>query len=159
MKSKEITIIAILAALYNAIGFWVPMFSFGPAQCRISDALYPLISVFGMPGVIGLTLGHLIYNTYGFITGFALGWGDIFISVPLFIFPKLAIYKFGWKATIIHVLFVAFWVPTLLCFHVPEIPWIAYQGLFVSIGLGEAIAELGLGLPLMKAVKSRWSFM
>ena len=73
MKSKDITLAAVLAALYIGIGLVIPFVSFGAIQCRLSDALYPLIAVLGTPALIGLTVGHFIYNLYGYSTGFALG--------------------------------------------------------------------------------------
>lgn len=151
MKSKDITQVAVLAALYIAIGLVIPSISFGAIQCRVSDALYPLIAVLGMPALIGLTLGHVIYNFYGYFTGFALGLLDVIVSPLLFLVAKLLIWKYGLKAVPIHVVFVALWVPYLLTtlFGLP------YWPLVISVGIGEAVAELVLGIPLAKLVEQR----
>ena len=153
MKSKDLTLISVLASLYIAIGLAFPMISFGPAQCRISDALYPLIAVLGTPALIGLTLGHFIYNLYGYATGFALGILDVVVSPLLFFIAKIFIWKYGLKAVPIHVAFVGLWVPFLICLVSPDTPWIAYIPIVISVGLGEAIAELILGIPLAKLIE------
>ena len=155
MESKEITQAAILAALYVAIGLVIPFISFGAIQCRVSDALYPLIAVLGTPALIGLTLGHFIYNIYGFAAGFALGPLDILLSPIIFLVAKIAIWKWGYRAVPIHVVAVALWVPYLVCMMVPTVPWVAYWSVVGTVGVGEAIAELVLGIPLAMGVKAR----
>lgn len=157
MKSKDITLAAILAALYFLIGTHplIAMFGFGGVQCRISDALYPLIAILGTPALIGLTVGHFLYNFYGGIINVALGPLDVFGSPLLFLIPKILIWKFGYKAVPLHVVFVALWVPYLICLWVPVVPWAAYWSLVISVGIGEAVAELGLGMLLAKAVEKR----
>lgn len=151
MESKDITKIAVLAALYVAIGLAIPFISFGAIQCRVSDALYPLIAVLGTPALIGLTLGHFIYNLYGYTTGFALGLLDVIVSPLIFLVAKAAIWKWGYKAVPLHVVAVALWVPYLIhtLFGAP------YWPLVVSVGIGELIAEIVLGIPLAKLVEQR----
>ena len=141
MESRKIALASVLASLYVAIGVALPFISFGAWQCRVSDALYPLIALFGTPALIGLTLGHIIYNLYGFTTGFALGWMDVILSPIIFFGAKLAIWKWGFKAVPIHVIAVALWVPYLLksLFGLPYLPSV------MSVGAGEAVAELVLG--------------
>ena len=150
MKTKEITLAAFLAALYIGIGLVIPP-QFGIVQCRISDALYPLIAVLGMPAVMGLTLGHFIYNLYGFSTGAALGILDVIVSPVLFFIAKMIIQRYGYKGVPVHVIFVALWIAYLLnsLFGLPYWPSV------VTVGIGEAIAEIVLGIPLAKLVKNR----
>ena len=150
MKSKNTALITILGALYVVIGLAIPSIGFGAIQCRISDALHALIVVFGMPAVIGLTLGELIYNLYGFSTGFALGTLDL-LSPIIFIIPKLLIYKIGYKGLLVHVAFIAVWVAYLLSlFNVP------FFSSIITVGVGSFIAEVVLGIPLAKIVENRF---
>lgn len=148
--SDNIAVIAVLGALYVAIGLALPFISFGLVQCRVSDSLYPLICLFGLPSVIGLTLGQFIYNLYGFTLGQALGVLDL-LSPLVFLPAKLAIMKWGGKAVPLHVVSVALWVSYLLnlLFGLP------FSVSVCLVGIGEAIAEIGLGIPLMVAVKRR----
>lgn len=150
MKTNDVSLMAVLAGLYVIIGLLIPSISFGAIQCRLSDALYPLIAFLGLPAVIGLTLGQLIYNIYGFSTGFAIGWLDLFSPIVFIIF-KLLIMKFGYKAVPIHVIAVGVWVGFLLqiSFGLPMLVTIP------SIIIGEFIAEIIVGIPLAEAVKRR----
>jgi uncharacterized membrane protein len=45
------------------------IFSFGPLQIRVADSLMPLALVFGYAGAIGLGIGCLVGNYFGFATG------------------------------------------------------------------------------------------
>ena len=63
MDSKQIALISIFAALYAIGVISLAPFSYGLVQVRIADALLPLSIVFGMPAVIGLSLGTFIANT------------------------------------------------------------------------------------------------
>lgn len=153
MKSKDIALIAISASLYIAIGLVIPFIGFGAIQCRISDALYPLIAILGTPALIGLTIGHAIYNLWGYSTGIALGILDVTLSPIIFLIAKILIWKYGIRAVPIHVIFVALWVPYLLnsLFGLP------YWPLVITVGIGETIAEIVIGIPIAKAVETRWS--
>jgi len=150
MKSRSIALIALLATIYVVIGYTLHSISFLEYQVRVSDALYPLIAIFGLPAVIGTTIGHFIMN----ITS-PLGIIDL-LSVALFIPAKLAIWKYGLKAVPLHVISVALWVPYMLC-TVFQIPFIMYWPLVLSVGIGETIAEVVIGVPLTLAVKNRVS--
>ena len=75
MDSKQIALISIFAALYAIGVISLAPFSYGLIQVRIADALLPLSIVFGMPVVIGLSLGTFIANTLNPVN---LGPIDIF---------------------------------------------------------------------------------
>ena len=72
MDSKQISLISIFAALYAIGVVFLAPFSFLPIQVRIADALLPLSIIFGMPVVIGLSLGTIVANIFG-----GLGFIDI----------------------------------------------------------------------------------
>src|SRR2546427_4620475 len=63
-RSRSIALAAMLAALYAAdVVFFAPI-SFQTIQVRVADALLPLSVLFGLPAVIGLTLGVLVGNLF-----------------------------------------------------------------------------------------------
>ena len=65
METRKIALGSVIAALY-AIGVIVlAPISFLLFQVRVADALIPLSIVFGMPVVLGVTLGNIIANIYG----------------------------------------------------------------------------------------------
>jgi len=155
MNVKKICLTSMVAAAYMALGFIFQSIAFGAIQIRIADALYPLISL-GSSFLLGTFLGHLIFNTYGFTTGIALGIGDL-ASPFIFLIPKLLIWKFGkskkglMATTLLHVTAVTLWVSYLLqsMFGVPQV--ITAPTIFA----GEAIAEGAIGIPLTLAIKKR----
>jgi len=169
MKTRDLTLTVVLAGLYLVLGFVLQNIAFGSVQVRVADALYPLIAILGLPCLVGTFLGHLIFNMYGFGTGIALGVGDL-ASPFIFLIPKYIIYKSTyWKGlhgnyypttirlivfTFPHVLFVAFWVAWLFytLFGLPF--WVSV----VTVGAGEFIAEIVLGVPLATAIKRRLNF-
>lgn len=59
---------ALIAALYTALTFAVPMLSFGMMQLRISEAL-TVLPVLWPPAVLGLTVGCALSNLIGFVAG------------------------------------------------------------------------------------------
>jgi len=156
-KTRFLASTTVLASLYLVLGFGLQNVAFGQVQIRVSDCLYPLIAVLGLPCLAGTFLGHLVFNLYGFGAGIALGIGDL-ASPFIFLIPKFLIWKFGnptWQrlslTTFTHVLFVAFWVAWLLysMFGVPY--WLSV----CTVGTGEFIAEVLLGIPLTLTIKRR----
>ena len=59
---------ALLAALYTALTFAVPVLSFGMMQLRISEAL-TVLPVLYPPAALGLTVGCALSNLIGFVAG------------------------------------------------------------------------------------------
>lgn len=148
MDSRKIALASLLAAIYVVIGYFIPFIAFGQYQCRIQDCLYALLPLFGYAGVFGLTLGGLIYNFYGFFIGVALGPLDL-LSPFVFLIPKILIMKHGAKMLPIHVLAVAVWVGFLLQLMFGT-PWVIAA---FTVGIGEFIAEIVLGIPLLKTLE------
>jgi len=147
MNSRQIALTAVFAALYTGVGYALHPFAFVGLQLRACDALYPLMAIFGLPSLIGLVTGHFLLNVSS-----PLGPIDL-LSVLLFVPAKVAIWKWGLKAVPLHVLSVALWVPAMICLN--GAPWLIYGTLFVTVGIGEIIAEILLGVPLAVAIKKR----
>lgn len=144
MNSRNLALVVVFASLYAIIGYALHPISFLDIQVRVSDALYPLIAIFGLPSLIGLTFGHFILNLSS-----PLGLLDL-LSVALFIPAKLAIWKWGLKAVPLHIVSIALWVPFMLN-HLFGVPfWMTV----VFVGIGETIAEIMIGLPLTLAIKN-----
>ncbi len=64
METREITLAAVIAALYAALVIVLAPISFGPIQLRVADCLIPLAALLGMPAVVGVSLGAFIGNAY-----------------------------------------------------------------------------------------------
>ena len=128
MDSKQIALISIFAALYAIGVVFLAPFSFLPIQVRIADALLPLSIIFGMPAIIGLSLGTVVANIFG-----GLGFIDII------------------GGTVAN--FIAAYVAWNLCRSnkVPFIVGIACQIVIVSMIVGVYISYL-FGLPLIVGI-------
>ncbi|MEM2094941.1 MAG: QueT transporter family protein [Candidatus Bathyarchaeia archaeon] len=72
MKTKKVVLTAIVTALYAIAVIALAPISFLLFQVRVADALIPLSTIFGMPAVLGVTIGNIIANTYG-----GLGYIDV----------------------------------------------------------------------------------
>lgn len=55
----------VLAALYAVGVVTLAPVSFGVYQVRLADALLPLSMIYGLPSVVGLSMGCAIANVYG----------------------------------------------------------------------------------------------
>ena len=128
MDSKQIALISIFAALYAIGVVFLAPFSFLPIQVRAADALLPLSIIFGMPAIIGLSLGTVVANIFG-----GLGFIDII------------------GGTVAN--FIAAYVAWKLCRRnkVPFIVGIACQIVIVSMIVGVYISYL-FGLPLIVGI-------
>lgn len=144
-NTKYISKVAIVTALYLALSYAFHPISFLQVQVRISNALIPLIAIFEGPAFIGLILGHALFNISS-----PLGWLDL-VSVILFIPAKWLILRKKLYAVPLHILSVAVWVGILLYnVGLPLVPSI------ISVGVGEFIAEILLGVPLYVGIYKRY---
>jgi uncharacterized membrane protein len=143
MKTLELAQVGIIASLYVAVGLAFQPLSFLAIQIRVASGLIPLIVLYKKPAVYGITLGHFLFNLTS-----PLGVLDLLSPFFLF-FARLLLARFGLKVLPLHIFAVALWVSFLLMlvYGLPFIPTI------LSVGVGEAIAEIGLGLPLLYAVR------
>jgi hypothetical protein len=67
MNVKEISLVAILAALYAALVVVLAPISYGPVQLRVADCLIPLSALLGWPAAVGVALGAVVGNVYYFL--------------------------------------------------------------------------------------------
>jgi uncharacterized membrane protein len=70
MTTKQMTRIALIAAIYTALCFapGLSMIAFGQVQVRIAEALTMLPLIY-QPSIIGVTLGCFLSNLLGAMTG------------------------------------------------------------------------------------------
>jgi uncharacterized membrane protein len=64
LDTREITLAAVIAALYAALVIVLAPISFGPIQLRVADCLIPLAALLGWPAIFGVSLGAFIGNAY-----------------------------------------------------------------------------------------------
>ena len=62
LQTKQISLIAIYAALYAVLVNVIPGLSFGVLNLRMADALLGAVPLLGIAGVLGHTLGVFVGN-------------------------------------------------------------------------------------------------
>jgi len=72
LETRKIALGSVITALYAIVVILLAPISFLLFQVRVADALIPLSIIFGMPAVLGVTLGNIVANVYG-----GLGYIDI----------------------------------------------------------------------------------
>lgn len=144
----------LFAALYAVTVILLAPISFELFQVRIADALLPLSIIFGLPAVIGVTLGNIVAN-------FASPFGMIDIiggTVANFI-ASFTAWRIGsrnfrgsWIAAIAaENLIVTFIVGTYLSYLIGIPIILGWTGVFI----GSLIAMNIFGYILLKVVKTR----
>lgn len=135
----------IIAAAYIALVFAFQFASFGPIQFRVAEALTLLPMVF--PEAIGgIYVGTLLANILG-----GQGPWDIFGGSLISLLAALITYRYkgkilGYAAPIVlNALLVSAYLRLL--FDLP------YWPMVLSIGFGQSVVILGLGIPLLRFVQ------
>lgn len=147
MKLKQLTFGALIGAVYAVLTLVLAPISVSAIQCRISEALtvLPLLTPWAIPG---LFVGCLVANIFvGSI------YDMVFGSLATLL-AALLTYRFRknkWIAMSFPVLINAVVVGGYIgLFLSPGMPiWLC----MVTVGLGQAVACYGLGLPLYNLVK------
>lgn len=123
MKTRDIALASLTAALYAVLVYTLPFASFLLWQVRVADALLPLSTVFGPPAAVGAAVGCFIGNTL------AAPWGSAALNLFDAVLGSLANlaagyagYKVGYRggarrkliASLVQAVIVALWVGTYL---------------------------------------------
>jgi uncharacterized membrane protein len=149
---------ALVAAVYAIGTYATAPIAFGPIQVRITDALLPISwnRRVGFAGVLGVTLGVVISNLIS-----PYGLPDIVIGTAANLVVGLVAYWLGrWQSTGALVVaavqasvIVAFFIGVLLLGWVYSSDPVAS---FAAVLVGELVACVGLGVPIMLALKTRY---
>lgn len=144
--TKNLTMGALIAALYAVLTILLAPFSFGPIQFRVAEALTVLPYVFPQ-AVPGLFIGCLVANIYGGLGPIDIFGGSFLTLIAALLTLWLKRYNTPWLAPIPPIIINAFGVSLYL--HVlADVP---YWLTVLYIGLGQTGACLVLGLPLLYA--------
>jgi len=142
--------VGVIAALYTALTMVNPL-SFGPIQCRVSEAL-TILPVFTPTAIPGLTLGCFLSNLIGLSTGanvagawdLLLGTGATLLAALFsYWFRKVQLRGWPWLSLIPPVFFNAVIIGAELALSpllFPEPSWALFPVCAAEVGAGEAIA-------------------
>ena len=157
IRTKNLAVIAIYAALYAALVVVLGGYSYGPIQVRIADSLVAAVPLLGLPGVLGHTLGVFIGNIFS-----TAGPIDLLNTIPSFAMSFVVYYVYkrtkndytviGTCTAYSAVLGITVgWMLSYL-YSLPLLPTIAY------VAIGNVIASVLIGWPLFKALKKTGVF-
>jgi len=136
---------AIIAAIYAIVTYILEPVSYGPIQFRISEALtiLPLLDSAAIPG---LFVGCLIANILGGLGPWDIYGGSLITLAAAFFTSKMPNPILG---AIPPVVFNAFGVS----YYLSLLYSYPYWATVLTVGLGEALAVFGIGIPLYFAIK------
>jgi len=157
IRTKDLALIAIYAALYAALVVILGGFSYGPVQVRIADSLVAVVPLLGLAGVLGHTLGVFVGNIFS-----SAGPIDLLNTVPSFAmsFVVYYIYKRTQNDYTVIATCIAYsavlgttvgWMLSYL-YGLPLLLTIAY------VAIGNVIASVLIGWPLFKLLKRTGMF-
>ena len=157
LRSKDLALIAIYAALYAALVVGLGGFSYGPIQVRIADSMVAAVPLLGIPGVLGHTLGVFIGNIFS-----PDGLLDLLNTIPSFAMSFVVYYVYkrtgndytviGTCAAYSAVLGTTVgWMLSYL-YGLPLLLTIAY------VAIGNFVATVLIGWPLFKLLKATGLF-
>ncbi len=137
---------ALIAALYAVLTLAVAPLSYGPIQCRVSEAL-TVLPLFSQAAIPGLFIGCFLANLMG-----PNGFLDVINGSICTLLAAFGTYYFRRRpalALLFPVVINATGVSAYLFFLARTPFWFTLVTLFV----GEAVAVYGLGLMLIKILK------
>jgi len=141
-------VVAVIGAVYAVLTVALGSLGYSWLQVRISEALAPLPYVFGVPAIFGLVVGVVISNSFS-----PVGLPDLIFGPLLTLIAAILSYRlnFGKKsvACIYPVLINGFGVSAYVAgfYNVP------YLACVLTIGIGETISAVLVGLPLLYAIE------
>ena len=136
----------IIAAIYIILVFVFQAISFGPIQFRVAEALTLLPMVYP-ESIGGLYVGALLSNILG-----GQGPWDIFGGSFVTLLAAYLTYRYkgrliGYASPIVLNAFLV----SLYLWYILDLP--AYWPLVLSIGLGQSVVVLALGVPLLRFIQ------
>lgn len=157
-KVHQMVTCAMIAAIYAAVSLALAPISFGMVQIRVSEAM-TLLPIFDPVTILGVTLGCLVTNLVGFMTGAnILGWLDILFgtgatliaAVLTWLLRNIRFKGLPLLAAIPPVLVNMCVIGMELCYlMVGEFNWQIFCLNAIGVGLGQLLSCFALGMPLV----------
>ncbi|MCX6642659.1 MAG: QueT transporter family protein [Candidatus Bathyarchaeota archaeon] len=157
MNVKDLTLTALIAALYATLVVVLAPISYGPIQLRAADCLIPLAALFGLPAVAGVSLGALVANTYYFLSPIDVVLGTLANLIAAYIIFRLrrrlllacVVGSCVIGGIVGGYLWLFFPPPDILGLTLPV--WLA---MMLSITISSLVAIAVLGYGLVKALRA-----
>ena len=146
---KNLTFAATVAALYIALTLLLAPISFGPIQCRVSEALciLPLFTPYAIPG---LFIGCLISNLIGGMGMFDIVFGSLTTLIAAYLTYKCKFNKYLaiFFPVILNALVVGAYLSYIYITPETGFTWAGFAIFGLQVGLGQVVSCYGIGLLL-----------
>ena len=154
MKTKEVALTGLFGALYATMVIVLSSISFLPIQIRFADLLLPLSIVFGVPAIIGISIGTIVSNIIGNLGTIDVIGGSIANLIATTVAWKIGSMRVNGSliiAVISQIIIVTIIVGTYISilFSIPIIVS------FIQIGIGSIISIGICGTATLLAVLRR----
>jgi len=151
-STRELTLAAVLAAVYAALTMLLPIPQYGPVQFRLAEALtvLPFVVPAAAPGLfIGCLIANILspYGPLDMVVGSAATLLACLLTMRM---PS------RWLAPLPPVLCNALLVGGAIAYAEAGLGagfWTAYLLNALSVGVGELVVCYGLGIPLLAALE------
>jgi uncharacterized membrane protein len=149
-KTLIISLTAVFSALYAVGVILLAPISYGEIQVRVIDCLIPLSGVFGLPVILGVTLGNIVANVFGGLGVLDIVGGSIANLIAssavyyiLYLNKKsssrileiILVYSSTLLATAIITLIVGFYLAVIFSVPISMMMLSIFLGSFISITL------------------------
>ena len=148
IHSLQVSLAGLIAALYAAATVLLGDYGYSWIQVRISEALTPLPYLFGLPAVIGLTLGCIIANIFS-----PVGLPDLIFGPVLTLIAAALSWRFNFGKKLIACIYPVVVNAFGVSAYVAGFYGVPYEISVLTIGVGELIAAILLGYPLLRAIE------
>jgi uncharacterized membrane protein len=155
MRTSDLSLTVVFAALYSVLIIALAPISFGPVQLRVADCLIPLAALLGWPVIAGVTVGCFVGNAYFWLGPYDVIFGPIanlIAATIIFLLRKRQL-----LACVVGSLPIGFIVGSYLWvfFPPPDIFGLGipiWSAMIVSITISTLIAIAVIGYVILKAL-------
>ena len=148
--SLAVSTMALIASIYSILTVVIGELGYSWVQIRISEALTPLPFLLGLPAVAGLTLGCIIANFFS-----PVGLVDMIFGPLLTLFAAVLSWKVNFGKKIVACIYPIVVNASGVSLYVSTYYGVPYEVSFVTIAVGEFIAALIIGFPLLLSIEKR----
>ena len=156
VSTRRIAAIAMLAAMYVALVMALPWLSFGPFQVRVAEAL-AVLPVLSPVAIVGVSLGCFIANLaspYGVIDTVVGTLASVIAGVITYRLRGIRFWGLPILSALSPVVVNAIIIGAMLSYmYTGSLNPVAFATYALSVGAGQMIACVALGLPLLKALE------
>jgi len=156
LSTKRIAAVAMMAAMYVALVMALPWLSFGPFQVRVAEAL-AILPVFTPFAIIGVSLGCFIANLaspYGVIDTIVGTLASVIAGVITYRLRNIRFWGLPILSALSPVIVNAVIIGAMLSItYTGSLNPVVFATYAISVGAGQMVACVALGLPLLKALE------